>query len=850
MNETARPAAGASSLATAEVLLPLVALLFAGSGASALIYEIVWYQLLQLAIGSTAVSLGVLLATFMGGLCIGSLALPRILKGTASFWLHPLRSYAAIELLIGVFGLIELALIPLVGRAYLTGPQAGFAGMLLRGLAASVCLLPPTILMGASLPAIARWIEASPRGVSWWSLLYGANTLGAVSGCLIAGFYLLRLFDVNMATFAAVAVNLCIAAGSFVLAARTPRRLSPEDRASPAIAASETDKIGMGWTIPIAIALSGASALAAEIVWTRLMGLMLGATVYAFSIILAVFLAGLAIGTTAASGMVRGINPRLALGWCQLLAAAGIAWAAYAIADALPYWPINPQLSKDPVFTFQIDMARTIWAILPATLFWGASFPFAFAAAAARGRDPAATVGGIYAANTAGAIFGALMASLVLIPSIGTQNTQRVLLVLSALSGLFVLIPLMRGARSQALELTAGVAVGLVALSVWGVHKVPDELIAFGRRMGITTGMSKILYTAEGRNSSIAVSQWSDGALQFHVAGKVEASTEIYDMKLQRMLGHLPGLIHPNPRSVLVVGFGGGITAGTFKTYPSIQRIVICELEPLIPPISTRYFADQNYGVMNDKRTELVYDDARHFVAATPEKFDIITSDPIHPFVKGSATLYSKEYFELVKSHLNPGGVVTQWVPLYESDAATVKSEIATFIAVFPYTTVWANNVNGQGYDIVLVGQLEPPTFNLDDLQARLDSRGYTAVTKSLANVNLGSASDLFSTYAGNSVGLQPWLKDAAINHDADLRLQYLAGLALNHAEEDSIYRQIMQYWAPPVELFAGSAQRLDTLFSAMTARPEGQESGPVKSPVATSIRLPGDDDAPAGQRQ
>ena len=285
---------------------------------------------------------------------------------------------------------------------------------------------------------------------------------------------------------------------------------------------------------------------------------------------------------------------------------------------------------------------------------------------------------------------------------------------------------------------------------------------------------------------------------------------------------------------MLVVGFGGGVTAGTFTTYPSVQRIVICELEPLIPPVTTRYFAEQNYGVMNDKRTQLVYDDARHFVAATREKFDIITSDPIHPFVKGSATLYSKEYFELVRSHLNTGGVVTQWVPLYESDAATVKSEIATFVAVFPYTTVWANNVNGQGYDIVLVGQLEPPTFDLDMLQARLDKRDYVGVAKSLANVNMGSVTDLFSTYAGNSAGLQPWLKDAAINHDADLRLQYLAGLALNHAEEDAIYRQIMQYWAPPVGLFDGSPQKLDALFSAMVTRPDGQDSGPVKSPAVT----------------
>src|SRR5580692_7666708 len=235
------------------------------------------------------------------------------------------------------------------------------------------------------------------------------------------------------ATLVAVLLNIAVACASWVLAHRSPVEQADADSSAPAPSGGDAPRVSHTWPIYLAIALSGASALGAEVVWTRLMGLMLGATVYAFSIILAVFLVGLAIGTAAASGMVRGLNPRLALGWCQMLAAAGIAWTAYAIADALPYWPINPQLSKSPTFTFQIDMARTFWAIFPATLFWGASFPFAFAAAAARGRDSATTVGGIYAANTAGAIFGALMASLVLIPSVGTQNTQRILLVVSAL---------------------------------------------------------------------------------------------------------------------------------------------------------------------------------------------------------------------------------------------------------------------------------------------------------------------------------------------------------------------------------------------------------------------------------
>ena len=156
---------------------------------------------------------------------------------------------------------------------------------------------------------------------------------------------------------------------------------------------------------------------------------------------------------------------------------------------------------------------------------------------------------------------------------------------------------------------------------------------------------------------------------------------------------------------MLVVGFGAGVTAGSFVTYPEVESIVICELEPFIPPASTEYFGKQNYNVLHDPRTRMVYDDARHYIFTTREKFDVITTDPIHPWVKGTSTLYSKEYYELVKSHLNPGGVVAQWLPIYDSDAETVKTELATFFAVFPQGTVWSNNANGDGFDLVLFGR-------------------------------------------------------------------------------------------------------------------------------------------------
>src|ERR1043165_4887865 len=219
---------------------------------------------------------------------------------------------------------------------------------------------------------------------------------------------------------------------------------------------------------------------------------------------------------------------------------------------------------------------------------------------------------------------------------------------------------------------------------------------------------SSDLYVGEGMNSSIVVSELANGVRNFHVAGKIEASTEPQDMRLQRMLGHMSALLHPNPQTVLVVGFGAGVTAGSFVLHPEIKRIVICEIEPLIPEVVSRYFTGVNYDVVHDPRVQIVYDDARHFILTTKEKFDVITSDPIHPWGKGAATLYTKEYFELVKQHLNPGGVITQWVPLYESHLDVVKSEVATFMDVFPNGTVWSNDISGKGYDVVLAGRATP----------------------------------------------------------------------------------------------------------------------------------------------
>jgi len=416
--------------------LPVLLVLFSASGCSALIYEVVWYQLLQLAIGSTSVSLGVLLATFMGGLCIGSIWFPRI-----RWTQHPLRIYAAIECGLALFAVLVQFALPLLNRVYIAGAEHGLPGMLLRGLLAAVCMLPPTILMGASLPVVTRWIKTTPEGVAWWGYLYAGNTAGAVFGCLFAGFYLLRVYNMATATWVAAGINVCVAAISYLLAGLS---VAPAFQENGEVASATFDEPQHSrWPVYLCIALSGATALGAEVVWTRLLSMLLLGTVYAFSIILAVFLFGLAIGSVAGSRLLRKIQARAALGWSQLLLALGIAWTAYAIIHVLPWIKDDVLVTNDAWHLYLLDLKRCILAILPTTLFWGASFPLACAAVAKPGEDSGKIAGGIYAANTLGGIVGALLVSLALIPWIGSQQSQRLLVIAAAVSGLLVLEPVL-----------------------------------------------------------------------------------------------------------------------------------------------------------------------------------------------------------------------------------------------------------------------------------------------------------------------------------------------------------------------------------------------------------------------
>ena len=816
------PAAPAGDATTATTLapgfeaaqrwLPALLLLFVGSGCAALIYEVVWFQLLQLSIGSSAVSLGVLLGIFMGGMCLGSLLLPRYLNRGS----HPLRVYALLEVGIGVFGVIALYAVPMIGDAYTRVAGTGQVSLFLRAIVAGVCLIPPTLLMGATLPAIARWVETTPRGVAWLGYFYGGNLAGAVTGSLLAGYYLLRVYDMPTATFVAVALNLLVAALAVVVAGRTPHTaVEPDAPAAPLPVPGQR-------LVYVAIALSGLTALGAEVVWTRILSLLFGATAYTFSLILAVFLVGLGIGSTLGSALARGAaNPRFALGWCQVGLCAALAWAAYTTSASMPYWPINPSINATVGaqadvnwITFQLDIMRAAWVMLPGAVLWGASFPLALAAVATRGQDAAKLVGGVYAANTVGAIFGAVLTALVMVGTVGSQLTQQALIGIAALSGLLMLMP-GEGEKRTPMTSTPATVIGvalLAGLLARVVPPLPWLLVAYGRYAATWVGQNELVYMGEGVTASVAVTRTPSGVLNYHNAGKVQASSETQDMKLQRMLGHITTLVPQNPAKVVVIGCGAGVTAGAVSIDPLVTDQTIAEIEPLVPRVVSTHFAEHNFDVVRNPKVTIHLDDARHYLLTTDEKFDAITSDPLDPWVKGAATLYTREFFQVVKSRLNPGGVVTLFVQLYESNEAAVKSEIATFLETFPNGAVFANTYNGQGYDLVLFGQLEGKKIDVDAVQKRLDDPANARIADSLRQVGIFSAVDLFGTYAGQQADMKAWLSDAIINTDRNLKLQYLAGLGLNLYQSDAIYRSMIRDVVYPENLFEGTPETLQAL--------------------------------------
>jgi spermidine synthase len=685
---------------------------------------------------------------------------------------------------------------------------------------AALLLMPPTILMGATLPAVARRYTAGRRGGSQLAALYAANTLGAVLGSLLSAFVLLALFDVWVATWVAAVLNLAIFAGALWLARRA--REAPAKNGPSATA--KTADAPRAFAVYLASGLSGLTALGAQVVFTRLLTLLFGATVYAFAIILAVFLLGMGLGSVLAAYLLRrGLDAYRGLMRSQLALVPALWVSGVLLALVLPF--ASPSAITPVDSLHALHVLRALDIILPGALLWGMSFPFALAAAAGTHADPGHSSGRVYAANTIGAIAGALGASFWAIPNIGTQGAEQCLVLAGTLSAA-VMASLRQREPTQdrasrlvqrALLPTSIAALGLLA--VGSLPGLPAAFQAHGRYIWWFDPADQFPYVSEGAASTVAVHIAPSGYRNFHVSGRVEATNNPADMRLERMLGHLSALAHPHPRSVLVVGLGGGVTAGAITLHPEVERIVICEIEPRVVG-AAKLFATENYNLLSDPRVQLVFDDARHFLATTRERFDIITSDPIHPWVRGNSVLFSREYYAIVKARLRPGGIATQWVPLYETSEAAIQIQMRTFMDAFPAGTVWNSEIGGHGYDVVLLGSETPLHLDLLAMDQRLARE--PRIATSLREVRIDTPLDLVATYGAGAADMQAWLRGVPVNRDFSLKLEYISGLALNAKEADAIYAHMTAARRYPVDLFVAPALILAELRRRI---PEGGQA-------------------------
>jgi len=787
------------------LLLLLVYIMFFLSGAAALVYQVVWVRSLSLIFGGSHLAITAVLSVFMAGLALGGYGIGKYVERVKK----PLLLYALLEFGIALSSILFLFLIKVYPSLYIFLAQGQDHSYLfltvIRVLFSFIVLIIPTILMGGTLPVLTRFVSSHPKNIrSSLSFLYGFNTLGAVIGAALAGFFLLRFYSVTEALLVAVLMNFLISIASLILQEKGMASLVFDElETSHGIAETPTDENAdyysrdeMASLFPFRLVLWGAGvsgfcALGYEILWTRILTVIIGASVYGFTIMLVAFLTGIGLGSAS-----YGLLPKLFPSRGNKRADRSVQWfgcvqivigiTALVVTLLMRELPENAIRLKNVFSNSGLNVFESrLWAnfaiayaymVVPA-FFMGVAFPLAGKVHAEYQRRVGSAVGEVLAYNTVGAILGSVASGFFLIYFFGIERSLQMLTIVNIGFGMLVISSTLRIKPLNWVVscLTVGVVLFLAldhsSLRYWNTKRFAiyrnnqTEGLISTEMVDAVLDATDVLYYEEGLGAIISSTRLKGGVQRILVNGKIVASSSLRDQQCQLTLGHLPMLLHRNPQKVLVVGLGSGMTLGAVSIHPEVEHLTVVEIEPKVVG-GARTFAEYNHHVLDNPKTRLIYNDGRNFLLTTKERYDVITADPIHPWAQGASYLYTKEYFGIASEHLSPGGIMCQWLPIYELSSDDIRSVVKTFRSKFKYTMLWLTN-----YDAELIGSNSEIVIDEKELEKRITGE----IARDLKKVTMGSSADFLSYFVTGEEGLRNFSKGGKLITDENLHLEFSA---------------------------------------------------------------------------
>ncbi|MBI4817056.1 MAG: fused MFS/spermidine synthase [Deltaproteobacteria bacterium] len=765
----------------------IVRLCFFLSGAAALVLEVLWTRILGHVFGATALAVSTTLTAFMAGLALGA-----YLGGRwAPELRRPVLAFAVLEIAVGFYGLGVpwlFDLLPAVQRWMGADLGLGVVGYgLLRFVAIQLVLLLPTTAMGATLPILAEGLARRHESFAGdVGGLYAANTFGAVAGAMLAGFLLIPNFGVESTVRVAAAMDLGVAVvvllvSKFFGEQRLIRRVLPKsanaailELADP-VPVEDSSRLGE-FLAPVAFAFSGAAAMALEVLWSRTLGVVIGASTYAFTLILVTFLTGLSLGAALMSSRVDR-NPRPLSTLALALVAAGLSAAVGTLfVDRLPLLVLAAAKPEDATLggIYAAELLGAAVVMLPAAVAFGTVMPLVLRLSSSKDEGAGRLVGRVYVFNTVGAILGSFLGGFVLLPLLGAERGITLAATLVVCSG--VALAWVARPIARLPVVVGGVAAAvLLLLPRWDVFDWTAGMFRFylAKRVYDSGFMhdGELLYHRDGIATTVTIERHVSGSIILKVNGKVDAS-DVGDMPTQVLSGLLPVLPKRGDKSALVIGFGSGVTSGALLEAPEVKRLRLVELEDAVIEASGRYFAHVNHRPFENPKFELSVDDGRTSLLLRDESYDVIVSEPSNPWMSGASSLFTQDFFRIAKRRLAKGGLFLQWLQLYELSAQNVETLFRTFKSVFPHFVVFSPSPESS--DTLVVGSDEPIVFE----RAELDSAfADPALRAELLRAEIEVPEDLIGLFILRSED-KP-LPEGPINTDDNALIEFSAPLDL-----------------------------------------------------------------------